>query len=118
MNSFNHYALGSIGAWLYRDVAGIAQAPESVGFRELVLRPRIGGGLTWAEASYESVRGRIATRWELVDGELRLDVEVPPTATAAVHVPKAGGEETIHRVGSGRYRFRSQMDKTAPVQET
>ncbi|MCW2918361.1 MAG: alpha-L-rhamnosidase [Actinomycetia bacterium] len=130
MNSFNHYALGSVGEWLYRGVAGIDQAPDSVGYRDLVIRPRL-GDLSWARASYESVRGTVAVRWERDGGELRLDVTVPPGATATVHVPAADidgvwesgrpveqaaeveivGQEPgtfLCRVGSGEYRFTAE----------
>ncbi len=86
MNSFNHYALGSIGEWLYQGVAGLGQAAGSAGYRELLVRPRP-GGLDWARASYESVRGTVRTAWARADGELRLEVSVPPGATAIVHVP-------------------------------
>jgi alpha-L-rhamnosidase len=88
MNSFNHYALGSVGEWLYRGVAGLDQAPESVGFRDLLIRPRL-GGLGQAGARHESVRGRTSVAWSRVDGVLKLDVTVPPGATATVHVPTA-----------------------------
>lgn len=88
MNSFNHYALGSVGEWLYRGVAGLDQAPDSVGYRDLLIRPRP-GTLTAARASYESVRGLVSAGWTTVDGVLRLDVTVPPGATATVHVPTA-----------------------------
>jgi len=87
MNSFNHYSLGSVGAWLYADVAGIDQSPDSVGFRDLVIRPRPGGRVTWAAGAYDTPAGRVSTRWELADDVLRLDVVVPPGATATVHVP-------------------------------
>ena len=88
MNSFNHYALGSVGEWLYRGVAGLDQAPGSVGYRGLLIRPRP-GPLTRAAARYESVRGTVATDWTTVDGKLTLAVTVPPGATATVHVPTA-----------------------------
>jgi alpha-L-rhamnosidase len=128
MNSFNHYALGSVGEWLYRGVAGLDQTPASVGFRELLIRPRP-GELTSACAVYASARGRVAVAWERDEQGLTLDVEVPPGATAVVHVP-AGREPdsvledgtplerhddvellgreagaTVCRVPSGRYRF-------------
>ena len=57
MNSFNHYALGSVGEWLYRFVLGIDQAPEPAGFGPLVVRPHPGGGLDLGAAAYRSVRG-------------------------------------------------------------
>ena len=63
MNSFNHYALGSVGEWLYRFVLGIEQAPGTAGFGRLVVRPHPGGQLTWARGSYQSVRGLITSGW-------------------------------------------------------
>ncbi len=87
MNSFNHYSLGSVGAWLYSDVAGIDQAPESVGFRQLVLRPRPGGRLDSASGSYDGATGRISTSWSVTDGRIAVHVAVPPGAVATVHIP-------------------------------
>ncbi|MEU8797714.1 family 78 glycoside hydrolase catalytic domain [Spirillospora sp. NPDC048819] len=136
MNSFNHYALGSIGEWLYQGVAGLSQAPGSTGYRELLIRPRP-GTLTWARAAYESVRGTVRTGWARADGELRLEVSVPPGATAIVHVPTgdpggvresgvpvagAAGIQIIGtepgallcRVTSGDYRFTAE-DPSAAV---
>jgi alpha-L-rhamnosidase len=59
MNSFNHYALGAVGEWLYRFVLGIELAPDAVGFDRLVLRPHPGGQFRWARGSYRSVRGQV-----------------------------------------------------------
>ncbi|MER7999841.1 family 78 glycoside hydrolase catalytic domain [Streptomyces sp. NPDC095613] len=86
MNSFNHYALGSIGEWLYRGVAGLDQRPDSTGYRHLLIRPRP-GDLAHASARYESVRGTVAVRWERHGDALTLRVRVPPGADAEVHVP-------------------------------
>ncbi len=86
MNSFNHYALGSIGEWLYRGVAGLDQSPDSTGYRRLLIRPRP-GGLGHASAGYESARGTVAVRWERHDHTIGLRVQVPPGASAEVHVP-------------------------------
>ena len=89
MNSFNHYAFGAVGEWLFRAVAGLDTAPDDVGFRRLVIRPRPGGGLTRSAAVYDSVSGRIVSCWELRGGRLVVDVVVPPGATADVYVPAA-----------------------------
>ncbi|MFE4946749.1 family 78 glycoside hydrolase catalytic domain [Streptomyces sp. NPDC056641] len=86
MNSFNHYALGSIGEWLYRGVAGLDQSPDSTGYRRLLIRPRP-GELSHASAGYESARGTVAVRWERHDDTIGLRVQVPPGASAEVHVP-------------------------------
>ncbi len=72
MNSFNHYALGSVGAWLYSGVAGLGQEEGSVGFRRPLVRPLPGGTLTWAGASYDTPLGRLSSRWEADGGTLRL----------------------------------------------
>ncbi|TMR98012.1 alpha-L-rhamnosidase [Nonomuraea basaltis] len=123
MNSFNHYALGSVGAWLYSGVAGIGQEEDSAGFRRPLVRPLPGGTLTWAAASYDTPLGRLSSRWELDGDELRLEVRIPPGAVATVHVPTTDpssvresgappaevigmtGSALVCRVRSGRYEF-------------
>ncbi len=90
MNSFNHYSLGSVGDWLYGRVAGIDQEAGSVAYRRLLLRPTVGGRLTWATARQESPRGEICCGWTLDGEHLRVDVAVPPGATALLHLPAAG----------------------------
>ncbi|GAA3534535.1 alpha-L-rhamnosidase [Nonomuraea rosea] len=87
MNSFNHYALGSVGEWLYSGVAGLGQESSSTGFRRPVVRPLPGGSLRWASAAYDTPLGRLSSRWEVDGGTLRLSVRVPPGAVATVHVP-------------------------------
>lgn len=62
MNSFNHYALGSCGRWLFECVGGIEPDPRHTGFARFVVRPRTHGPLTWADTTYRSIRGEIATR--------------------------------------------------------
>ncbi|WP_202233010.1 alpha-L-rhamnosidase [Actinacidiphila reveromycinica] len=86
MNSFNHYALGSVGEWLYRGVAGLDQATDSVAYRRLLVRPRP-GTLDHASARYESARGTVAVCWRREGDRISLRVQVPPGATADVFVP-------------------------------
>ncbi len=89
MNSFNHYAFGAVGDWMYRNVAGIDAAPEEPGYGRIVLRPRPGGTLTWAEARYDSIRGTITSRWERDEHELRVAVSIPVSTEAVLHLPVA-----------------------------
>jgi alpha-L-rhamnosidase len=128
MNSFNHYSLGSVGEWLYRFVLGIDLAPDAAGFERVIIRPHPGGSLTYARGSFESVRGRIATKWAREAGRFNLDVEIPPNVRASVRVPSsrpnevvdgdgagpaaladfpgaAGAGEAVFEVGSGNYSF-------------
>jgi alpha-L-rhamnosidase len=52
MNSFNHYAYGSIGEWLYQYIAGLNPDEQQPGYRHFVLSPHPGGGLTWAKVEF------------------------------------------------------------------
>jgi alpha-L-rhamnosidase len=92
MNSFNHYAYGAVGDWLYRVVAGIQSDPERPGYQHVILRPQPGGKLTWARASYESPYGRIHSSWKLTGDGLSWQVSLPANTTATAHVPAGPGE--------------------------
>ena len=90
MNSFNHYAYGAIGDWLYRVVAGIQPDPEQPGYRHILLRPRPGGRLTWAKASYETPYGTVSSHWQRTGGGLEWRVTVPPNTSATAYPPPGG----------------------------
>ncbi|MER6498056.1 family 78 glycoside hydrolase catalytic domain [Streptomyces sp. NPDC001455] len=137
MNSFNHYALGSIGEWLYRGVAGLDQTPDSTGYRHLRIRPRP-GPLRQARARHESVRGTIEVGWERDGGRISLCVLVPPGSTADVYVPTtdprsvresgavpgaddahvtelaSAADHVLYRVSSGLYRFTAALPPPDP----
>lgn len=87
MNSLNHYAFGSIGEWLYRSVAGIDQEPGAVAYDRILIRPQLGGDLTWARASYHGIRGVVRSAWKLEGNTFELEVEVPVNTVATVVLP-------------------------------
>ena len=120
--------LGHIEDWFYRDLAGIGQAPGSVGYEKIVIRPHPVGNLTWCKASYKSVRGEIRSDWSIPDGRFHLDVTLPPNTTNQVYVPAKSAEAVtesgrpaekspgvhflhvrdgyaVYQVGSGTYHF-------------
>jgi alpha-L-rhamnosidase len=100
MTSFNHYALGAVADWMHRVVAGLA--PAAPGYREILFRPRPGGGLTRASASHETPYGLASIEWQLAAGdELRVRVAVPTGATATLDLE---GEEPL-RLTSGSHTF-------------
>ena len=72
MLSFNHYAYGAVGAWLYRTVAGLA--PASPGYAEILFAPIPGGGLDHARAAIATPFGRAAIAWRL---RRRLAIDLP-----------------------------------------
>jgi alpha-L-rhamnosidase len=88
MTSFNHYALGAVAQWLHTTVAGLGASEP--GYRDIVFRPRPGGGITWASAAHESPYGRVAIRWELDATELTVETTVPTGVTARIEWPDGG----------------------------
>lgn len=92
-NSFNHYALGAVGAWLIESVAGIRGDEERVGYEHVTIEP-VPGDLDSARGSYRSVRGEIVSDWSQEPGRFRLEVTIPPNVTATVVLPALGGSLT------------------------
>ncbi len=91
MNSFNHYAYGSVGEWFYRYLAGIDTYEDSSAFKEISIDPHLGGGLTSAQATYLSCRGPIKSAWRLTEHQFELDVVIPPNTSAVVALPPHEG---------------------------
>ncbi|MFI5384549.1 MAG: family 78 glycoside hydrolase catalytic domain [Fimbriimonadales bacterium] len=115
MNSFNHYSLGSVGEWMASTVAGIDLDPAQPGYKHVVIHPTPGGGMTYAKASYDSVRGRIESSWKVTGDRFELEVVIPANTTATVHVPTSDAASVtldgkpasgaVLELGSGRYKI-------------
>lgn len=130
MNSFNHYAYGAIGDWMYRQMVGIDNDEEGVGYKKIKIQPHVGGGFTHASATYITRYGKLQSGWKIENGRLTVEAEVPPNTTATIYVPASrvasvmeGGKKVASgkdmrvgdlqngylpvQVGSGRYSFSS-----------
>lgn len=106
MNSFNHYAYGAIGDWMYRVMAGINTAPDGEGYKKIIIKPHPGGGLTYCKASLETKYGSIKVYWHIENNKLLLDAEIPPNTTATIYVPDSSGAFVqTHEVKAGTYHF-------------
>ncbi|MEI7955774.1 MAG: family 78 glycoside hydrolase catalytic domain [Verrucomicrobiota bacterium] len=90
MNSFNHYAFGAVGEYLYGGVGGIKAA--SPGYKTIIVKPAIGEGLTWANTAFDSIYGRIVSNWKREGAALTMDVMIPPNTTGLVHVPASNAD--------------------------
>ena len=86
MNSFNHYAYGAIGEWLYRVMAGIECDEEGPGFKKSIIAPHIGGGLSYMNASYESIYGKVVSGWKKDGTRITLHIEIPCNTTAELRL--------------------------------
>ncbi len=128
MNSFCHYAIGSVSEWMYRTILGINPDPKQPAYKHFTIHPQPGGGLTWAEGAYDSIRGKINSAWRIDEEGYHLEVTIPANTTATVWIPTAeptmvtesgrpaseaegvksvnsSKDWVIYEVGSGAYRF-------------
>ncbi len=135
MNSFNHYAFGAVGEYLYGEVGGIN--PASPGYKSIRIQPVPGDGLTWANTSLDSVQGPISTAWTNSGGVFDLTTVIPLNTSAQIYVPTTNAasvtesgvaastapgvtyigtsnDYAIFNVGSGRYRWSSAYGVVTP----
>src|SRR5437016_2072415 len=134
MNSFNHYAYGAVGDWMYRVMAGLEIDEAAPGYKHILIQPQPGGGFTRVKVSHQTLYGRASSAWEIKDGEFFLAVEIPTNTRATVRLPEAQltnvkesdqslvngngitsvrqeGYAVIVEIGSGTYRFVYPRDK-------
>ena len=128
MNSFNHYAYGAIGDWMYRKMVGIDTYEDGVGYKHIKIQPHIGDGFTHASASLKTYYGTVSSGWKIDSLRLLIDVEIPSNTVATVYIPtvnsnviteggktlssvaniKISGVEDgyqVIQIGSGSYHF-------------
>ncbi len=117
MNSFNHYAYGAIGDWMYQHISGIQIAEK--GFKKIRIEPLPGGGITSAKAAYESPYGPIVSEWAIENNKTKLNIKIPANASANVVLPNISADklrevanvqnlkvaENAIELGSGDYHF-------------
>ncbi|MFF7721020.1 family 78 glycoside hydrolase catalytic domain [Streptomyces luteogriseus] len=131
MNSFNHYAYGAVGDWMFRNIGGLSALEP--GYKRSRIAPVPGGDLTRASGSLHTVHGLLSSRWTSRDGVFTLKVTVPVNTVAEVHVPAGtrravaeGGRPAdraegvrflrmedgaaVFQVGSGTYDFVTEAD--------
>ena len=128
MNSFNHYAYGAIGDWMYRKMVGLDTYEDGPGYKHIKIQPHIGGGFTHASATYQTYYGTLSNAWKVENDMITMDVEIPANTTATVFVPSANAASVTEggkgisgvagikigepeegyiplQVGSGKYHF-------------
>lgn len=120
MNSFNHYAYGAIGDWMYRVTAGLEIG--QVAYKHILIQPQPTPKLNYAKATFQSSYGEIISGWERQGEKIKLTVKIPANTTATVRLPtqnassiREGGNPVSNtkttvkgvemEVGSGEYVF-------------
>lgn len=114
MNSFNHYAYGAVGNWMYTTIAGINNHPDTVGYKRIVIKPLRGGKITFAKANLKTYYGLISTNWKWNNNETELKVTIPHNTSAIIYIP-ATNRETV--MESGQNILRSSHIRVLPKQE-
>jgi len=130
MNSFSHYAFGSVAEWMFQHAVGIDT--EDAGYRNIVIKPAINKEMGFMKGSYNSINGTISSGWNWKGNKLVMNVEIPVNTFAKVHIPtenisdiKEGNQklskisaikilesnekETVLEIGSGTYSFTVKM---------
>lgn len=128
MNSFNHYAYGAIGDWMYRVMVGLDTEEDGIAYKKIRIQPHVGGGFTHAAASYLTPYGKLGSGWKIENGILVIEAEVPANTSATIYLPATSKESVLEtakvltevkeiqvvgiekgylvlKVGSGKYQF-------------
>jgi len=92
-SSHNHFMLGQVTEWFYKDLAGIDCDPSGPGFKKIVIHPAPVGDLAWVKGGYSSIRGRIVSEWKRDGDKFTLKVSIPANTTATVFVPAKSADE-------------------------
>jgi hypothetical protein len=131
-SSHDHFMLGQITEWFYKDLAGIDCDPSGPGFKKIIINPQPVGDLTFAKASYDSIHGRIDSEWRRDGEKFVLWIHIPANTTATVFVPaksaddvvesgkpatqskgvsvvRQEGDRVVFAVESGDYEFQSKL---------
>lgn len=98
MNSLNHYAYGSIGEWIYREVCGFNQCAP--GFKKVVIQPKLDKRLKYCKCSYQSVNGLYYVEWDMTDTAVKVIVDIPFGCEATIQLLSLNKELT-----HGHYEF-------------
>ena len=97
--SYNHYAFGSVGDWMYRNIGGLR--PEKPGYQQFVVEPKMDARISWADVHYNSCYGKISIHWKKEQGKFILDLEVPVNTSCKVVLPNG----KTQKYGSGKYHI-------------
>ena len=106
MNSFNHYAYGAVGQFMYERIAGLTPDPDNPGYKHFSVRPVVGGPLASAKAELETAYGKASSSWKKLGDNLQLAVTVPPNTTATIVFPDGRPAETV---AAGNHRFECKI---------
>lgn len=108
--SLNHYGLGSVGKWMYEGILGIRMDETQPAYKHFYLEPVVGGGLTYAKGSYESIYGTIVSEWRIEGEEMVFYFEIPANTSATLTLPDPQYQNLELQAGKYCCRITSRED--------
>ena len=102
--SLNHPSMGAIAAWMYKSLAGIKLDKNETSFKKIIIEPSFIEDLDFVDASYNSLYGEIKVKWTKENNNVKLEIEIPPTATAQLKLPQKS-----HNIKGGKHQFGFQL---------
>jgi alpha-L-rhamnosidase len=93
MNSFNHYAYGAIGDWMYKNITGINMDEAAPGYKRIIIKPHLTDSLRFASASLDTYYGKVVSGWKRQNGILEMDVQIPANTSAIIYIPAGSNDE-------------------------
>ena len=111
-----HNCYNGIGTWFYQALGGLRTDSSHPGYEHVFIDPQIPEGVEWCRIGKETPYGRIDLGWEIADGELRIDVTLPPGVTATAITPAGACRGRLDgrrlapqspgtKIASGRHRL-------------
>tara|TARA_R110002033_G_scaffold56090_3_gene104974 strand:- start:57684 stop:60440 length:2757 start_codon:yes stop_codon:yes gene_type:complete len=124
MNSFNHYAYGAIGDWMYKTLGGInsSSKTDGVGYKKIILKPHVDNKLvskkeeeqsederlTMVNTDLDTYYGKISSHWKKGDNQFSMDFNIPVNTTAELHIPT----NAIEKIMEGKSKLSKSKDIT------
>ncbi len=84
MNSFNHYAYGAVGDWMYGVMAGINTVEDAPGFAKVCFAPLPDSRIDWFKAEIDTAFGKVTSHWWHENGRVRYEIITPVESVAVI----------------------------------
>ena len=95
MNSFNHYAYGSIGSWMYRTIGGIDM--KEPGYKKTIIAPKPDERIQSAECTLTTMHGIVSCEWKLDGNRIHIKAVVPANTKAFIMLPEPADEQSLKK---------------------
>ncbi len=131
MNSYNHYAYGTVGDWMFQVMAGLDIDESSPGYKHIIFKPLPGEGIKHAKAFLDTMYGMAGIQWRIENNRMIIEVTIPPNTTATLFFPfltdaslvempentrkitdiRENTEDITVKLGSGCYSFQYEISR-------